>query len=136
MGSYCSCLKLQLLDEKQLEMPYQLSLDKKVLKPSSESQKHLNTNDIIKLQNFLRGYLDRKHIQSIYQNYVSNSIPMQKRTNDPLTEIPLSLVPSFFFSTLSKIENQYSKFSYSHSNPKLIKRGYIEIEEGGIYLGE
>ena len=146
MGSYCACLKLQAIDDKQLEMPFQLYHEAAQPRLDSGPSKlsAFNTQDVIRLQGLLRGFLDRRHIHSIHHSLNNNfTIPHSNLRQSRLCELPASEIPDFFHKFLQRSDASFGKFCYRPAPPALcpaspaesIKRRHIELEDGSIYLG-
>ncbi|OMJ82628.1 hypothetical protein SteCoe_16608 [Stentor coeruleus] len=153
MGTNCSCFRGGVTEEKQvrldkygLEMEKDLSAIKEICikhtKPSSELEA------ILKLQNLLRGYIDRKSCQKLLtitlhsNNKQFSEQPMTKNDEEilrtELKEIPMNLVPDYTTSATRAVQARLGKFTVKETsdNVKKVKRGPVEMENGAIFTGE
>lgn len=139
MGSYCSCLKVQVTDDQQLEMPFKVSISP--LKPHLESNlvegTSINITDLTLLQSILRGYIDRKHTHSIYYSLNNNfNIPESSPQHHELRELSFASVPEFFIKFSKLSDATHGKLLIPNvSFENTIKRNHIELQDGSIYLG-
>lgn len=171
MGSNCSCLHGGNIDEKQISTDKNaVEIDKNMFK-SLESTYKINTVDakdfsvdlrvdlldIISLQAILRGYLDRKKVNTVHlqnhgkskrqgseflekgrsignNSHASSNVPPRRST---LQEIPSNKVPDYSNAAIKMIQTKLGPFIYRDmSIENLFKKGPVLMENQAVYIGE
>lgn len=139
MGSNCSCFYGANIDEKQFS---ELALESKEIKNNFSHPKQEATNTIpdlkidasqlIKLQSFLKGYIDRYQLKNI--NTISKPSNQFRKS---VHELPENEVPDYSNgASLKIISNLGPLASESDSNPSLISKGPVLMENKAVYIGQ
>ena len=161
MGSSCSCLRGDLIDEKQVCTDRNvIDIERNVLKsleysskPNAENDKNLSLDirvelsDIILLQSFLRGYLFRKKTHQILhsslhsnQNLLEtslNSKSLKAPTNlsnisrSVLVELSVDSVPDYPNSTIKQILTKIGPFIFREGDISGVSRKGPVLLENG-----
>ena len=166
MGNNCSCLHGGKTDEKQLNTEINpVEIEKNMIKPLEFSNKttdfkensvdlRVELREIIFLQSVLRGYIERRKIKEVFctklQNWEKRDQKGDKmmkneenrRNSDEfirnfVNEINLNDVPDYSNSATKLIQMKLGQFIYREAtDPDLIKRGPVKMENDAIYIGE
>ena len=155
MGKNCSCLK-GVEEENQANFIQPFEFDKNQRRILEEEKSELFRLDIdqdslIKLQNAIRGRIDRKKVKAIYISNL-NQIPINDRKSEELysnpgetihrlevKEIHPSKVPDYSTHATRNVENMLGPFVYAdtfNDECNTHKLGAVEMENGAIYIGE
>lgn len=148
MGTYCSCFNNPSSEERQFDET------RVALKQLSEGfQYEIDQEVLIKLQSLVRGFVDRKKSQRIYNHKSLQSVKGSGRPSKPshadvqsrsivrskLKFLTEQTVPNYSTSLTRSVESKLPKFDYSaHSGPPgpTTKYGPVELENSAVYTGE
>lgn len=123
MGNYCGCLKEQISQNSELNSNLEFKKNKSLL-----SELERNTEQIIKIQGLIRGFLTRKKVASLMNEHYKNKV------NEQLS--------AFSSSILNFNTRVGSSFYYGHDDEEEpyshLKefRGTVNLESGAKYFGE
>lgn len=138
MGSACSCFKNGALDSEQLtitkhDKKVTLSQDSTAL--SFPSYKVYSKPSIIKLQSFIRGFIERKKLASQIRSHKRTESDFNSRSIMDLVGSSPNYSNPNTIST-AKMLGRFRFQKHLQDDVKVIKRGPVQIEGGAVYIGE
>lgn len=92
MGAHCSCLKSEVIEDRQMNFDSLAGLEISKSMPekikSSEDAKHpqVDIGDLVKLQSVIRGYLNRKITKQIYASPKNDQIEITRSAQRDTSE--------------------------------------------------
>ena len=134
MGTSCACLKSFNTEDQQINSQKE---DQKSKALTQDEQKLYPVINVINIQSFIRGYLERRCRKELNRTPMSSS-PFSITNRENLRELAGSL-PDFSNTATLAAERKLGPYVYGPEPVDYIskvKKNAIKLENGAIYIGE
>jgi len=141
MGAKCTCVSEISRDENSLKLDVSKIND--VEKSIEIEEKPVDSEDLVRLQGVIRGFMDRKKTKAIYNSSRNTKSRFSKKSPNPelgLVESVKTLekIPDYSSLIVKKMQKKLGNYEFSSFDDKVkrISRGPVMLSNQAVYIGE